>query len=142
MKKSSLVKFATVTSSILGVAFLSLLIWANWETKSYTQIHVADSQFVTYDVSEFNSNQQNINIEKEISSIEGVSSCSYNSIQKFVGIIFYTSNMSSDELQNKIKTQLGIKVTEMEVPQQSGGCPVGGIKYFILHVKHVLNFRS
>ena len=114
---------------------------ADWRG-SRQQVHVADSQFVTYDISEFNSNQQNINIEKEISSIEGVSSCSYNSIKKFVGVIFYTTNMSSTDLQEKIKTQLGIKVTQMEVPQQSGGCPVGGVRYFILHIKHVLNFRS
>ena len=142
MKKSSFKKFLKITVSVLGIVFLSVLVWANWEAKGYTQIHVADSQFVTYDVSGFNVNQQNINIEKEIGSIEGVSSCSYNNIKKFVGVIFYTSNMSSTELQDKIKTQLGVNVTEMEAPQQRGGCPVGGVRYFILHVKHVLNFRS
>ncbi|MES2761958.1 MAG: hypothetical protein V4677_07125 [Bacteroidota bacterium] len=142
MKKSSFIKFTKVTVVVTGIVFLGLLVWANWEAKGYTQVHVADSQFVTYDVSEFENNNQNINIEKEISTIEGVSSCSYNSIKKFVGIIYYTSKTSSTELQDKIKTQLGIKVTETEIPQQSGGCPVGGVRYFILHIKHVLNFRS
>ena len=142
MQKSSFKKFAKVTTLVIATSFLGLLIWANWEAKGYTQIHVADSQYVTYDVSGFNINQQNINIEKEISSIEGVSSCSYNSVKKFVGVIFYTSNMSSFELQGKIRAHLGINVTEMEVPKQSGGCPVGGVRYLILHVKHVLNFRS
>jgi hypothetical protein len=142
MKKSSLSKFIKLTAVIGGVAFLALMIWANWEPKGYTQIHVSDSQFVTYDVSELESNDQNLNIEKEISSIEGVSSCSYNSLKKFVGVIFYTSQVSSSELQDKIKTQLGVKVTETEIPQAKTGCPVGGVRYFIMHIKHVLNFRS
>lgn len=142
MKKSSITKFISVVAVSLVVAFLGILIWANWEPKGYTQVNVADSQFTTYDVSNFNPTEQKINIEKEIASIDGVSSCSYNSIKKFVGVIFYTSKMSSSELKDKIGTQLGVNVTETEVSQQSGGCPVGGAKYFILHVKHVLNFRS
>jgi hypothetical protein len=140
MKKSSkLFKGAII---VLGISFISLLVWANWEVKGYTQTHVADSQFVVYDVSDFKNDQSNINLEKEISSIDGVSSCSYNSAKKFVGVIFYTAKISSSDLKNKISSTLGFNATETEAPQQKNGCPVGGVKYFILHVKHVLNFRS
>ncbi|MES2515688.1 MAG: hypothetical protein V4580_16150 [Bacteroidota bacterium] len=142
MKKSSLLKFIKITGVVTGLAFLSIMIWANWEPKGYTQIYVSDSQFITFDISELKSGDQTINIEKEISSIDGVSSCSYNSLKKFVGVIFYTSQMTSTQLQDKIKGQLGVKVTETEIPQVKTGCPVGGVRYFIMHVKHVLNFRS
>ena len=70
MKKSSFIKIAKVTGLVSGVLFLSLIVWANWEAKGYTQTHVADSQFVVYDVSEFKNDNQQINLEKAISSIE------------------------------------------------------------------------
>jgi hypothetical protein len=139
MKKSSLL--LKVSLSIIGLGFAGILVWANWESKGYTQSHVADSEFAVYDVSGFN-NQQHINLEKQISCITGVSSCSYNSAKKFIGVIFYTSKISSLELQDQISQSLGIKAIETEAPQQKNGCPVGGLKYFILHIKHVLNFRS
>jgi len=142
MQKSSFKKFAKITLSILGVIFVGLLVWANWEPKGYTQTHVEDSKFIVYDVSAFNYNEQPINLEKQISAIEGVSSCSYNSVKKFVGIIFYTSKISAEELQDKISENLGFRAIETTAPQQKNGCPVGGVKYFILHIKHVLNFRS
>ena len=142
MKKSSLMKFVKVTGIISGILFLSILIWANWDAKGYTQTHVADSQFVVYDVSGFKNSDPHINLEKAIRSIDGVSTCSYNSAKKFIGVIFYTSKLSSEGLQEKISENLGIKATETEPPQQKNGCPVGGVRYLILHVKHVLNFRS
>jgi len=140
MKKSS--KLFKISLFVLGISFISLLVWANWEAKGYTQTHVEDSEFIVYDVSDFKNEQQEINLEKQISAIEGVSSCSYNSVKKFIGVIFYTSKISSIELQDKINSNLGFKPTETSAPQQKNGCPVGGVKYFILHVKHVLNFRS
>lgn len=141
MKKSSFLKFAKVTVCILGITFLSLLVWANFEAKGYTQTHVADSQFIVYDVSDFKNEGQLINLEKAVSSIDGVSSCSYNSAKKFIGVIFYTSKLTSVLLQDKISENLGFKAIETSAPQQKNGCPVGGVKYFILHIKHVLNFR-
>lgn len=140
MKKSS--NFLKGSLIILSVSFISLLVWANWEVKGYTQTHVADSEFAVYDVSDFENNSQQINLEKQISTIEGVSSCSYNSAKKFIGVIFYTSKISSTELKEKISKNLGFKVVETTAPQQQNGCPVGGVKYFILHIKHILNFRS
>lgn len=140
MKKSS--KLLKATLIILGMSFISLLVWANWEAKGYTQTHVADSKFVVYDVSEFKNNEEHIDLEKQISAIEGVSSCSYNSAKQFIGVIIYTSIISSTDLQDKISENLGFKAVETTAPQQKSGCPVGGVKYFILHVKHVLNFRS
>ena len=135
-------KFAKVTGIISGILFLSLLAWANWEAKGYTQTHVADSQYVVYDVSGFKDDNQPINLEKAIRSIDGVSTCSYNSAKKFIGVIFYTSKLSSEGLQEKISENLNIKTVEIDPPQQKNGCPVGGVRYLILHVKHVLNFRS
>ena len=141
MKKSSFLKFAKITLCVLGITFLSLVVWANWEAKGYTQTHVADSEFVVYDVSGFKDDSQQINLEKAVSSIDGVSTCSYNSAKKFIGVIFYTSKLTSDALQDKISENLGFNVIETEAPQEKNGCPVGGVRYFILHVKHVLNFR-
>ena len=140
MKKSS--KLLKRTLIIIGISFACILLWANWEAKGYTQTHVADSEFIVYDVSDFDNHNQQVNLEKQISSIEGVSSCSYNSAKKFVGVIFYTSKISSSVLQDKISENLGFKAVETVAPQQKNGCPVGGVKYFILHVKHLLNFRS
>ena len=140
MKKS--LKFLKVSLIVLSAGVVSLLVWANWEAKGYTQTHVADSEFIVYDVSAFDSANQQINLEKQISTIEGVSSCSYNSAKKFIGVIFYTSKISATALQDKISENLGFKAVQTSAPQQKSGCPVGGIKYFILHVKHVLNFRS
>ena len=142
MKKSSLSRFTKISTIIISCGFLSLLVWANWEPKGYTQIHVADSKFVVYDVSNYDNNRQAINLEKQISAIEGVSSCSYNSVKKFIGVIFYTSKISSAELQDKISESIGFKAFETSAPEQKNGCPVGGVKYFVLHVKHILNFRS
>lgn len=142
MEKSSFIKFAKITGAVVGVAFLSLMVWANWEAKGYTQTHVADSQFIVYDVSNFKNDNSEINIEKAVASIDGVSTCSYNSAKKFIGVIFYTSKLTSDELQEKIGETIGFKPVETQAPQQKNGCPVGGVRYFILNIKHVLNFRS
>ncbi len=138
-KSSKLLKGVLI---VLGLGFISLLVWANWEAKGYTQIHVADTEFLVYDVSDIKNNPLHINLEKEIEDIEGISSCSYNSAKQFIGVIFYPAKISSLQLQYRIRTNLGISVKETTAPQQKSGCPVGGIKYFILHVKHVLNFRS
>ncbi|MBI3519839.1 MAG: hypothetical protein HY062_10840 [Bacteroidetes bacterium] len=141
MKTSSLKKSGKITLVILGISLLSIVVWANWNAKTYTERNVADTVFITYDLSAYNETQS-IDIEKEISRIEGVSTCSYNSAKKIAGIIFYTSKLSSEELQNKIKSALGFPISEKAVEQAKNGCPVGGIKYVILHVKELFRFRS
>ncbi len=141
MKTSSLKRTGKVSLVVLALSIVSLVIWANWNPKTYTEKNVGDTQFVTYDVSGYNSNTYS-NIEKEISSIDGVSTCSYNSTKKIAGIIFYTSKLSSEQLQGKLKLLLGFSVSEKAVEQVKNGCPVGGVKYFILHVKEIFRFRA
>ena len=136
------IKNIKLTTLIFGVFFLGLIVWSNWEAKGYTQTHVADTQFVVYDVSGFKNETQQINLEKSISNIDGVSTCSYNSAQKFIGVIFYTAKLTSAGLQDKISQNLGFKANETAAPAEKNGCPVGGARYLILHIKHVLNFRS
>lgn len=81
-------------------------------------------------------------LEKKISLIKGVSSCSINTGTKIAGIIFYTDMLSSDQLQESLTTLLQHPVTEKAIPVKSGGCPVGGITYFMLGLKEALCFRS
>jgi hypothetical protein len=139
METSLLKRARKISLGVLALSFLIIMAWANWNPKTYTEKNVGDTQFITYDISEYNSYKD---IEKEISSINGVSTCSYNSTKKIAGIIFYTSKLSSEQLQEKIKLLLGVSVSEKEVEQVKNGCPVGGVKYFILHVKELFRFRS
>lgn len=141
MKKSLFIKSGKVILTILGTGFLSLLVWANWNARTYTEKLVGNTQFITYDLSKAPALAP-VLLEKRISVIDGVSSCSVNGVTKIAGIIFYTSKLTPDELQNKLKNTLGYAVSEKIIPTQKGGCPVGGIRYFMLGLKEALCFRS
>ncbi|MES2132440.1 MAG: heavy-metal-associated domain-containing protein [Bacteroidota bacterium] len=141
MKKSLLIKSGKAILIVLGTGFLSLLVWANWNARTYTEKLVGNTQFITYDLS--NASALNpLLLEKRISVIDGVSSCSVNGATKIAGVIFYTSKLTPGELQSKLKNTLGYAVSEKILPIQKGGCPVGGIRYFMLGLKEALCFRS
>lgn len=139
--KKSLIKTGKILFGSLCVLFLGLLVWANWNARTYTEKIVGDTRFTSYDISGTSLGDIS-SLEKKISLIKGVSSCSINGSTKMAGIIFYTDVLSSDQLHNALTTLLQHPVAEKAVPVKSGGCPVGGIRYFILGLKEALCFRS
>lgn len=142
MEKRSIQKAMKFGFCFIGVGFMALVIWANWNGETFTQKHVADSRYITIDISKSKNETNRLKLEEEISSIDGVSSCSVNLINKTAGIIFYTSNLSSESLQSNITKLVGFPVSEKMIVQQSGGCPVSGVKYFVLHIRDMFRFRS
>lgn len=139
--KKSLLKTGKILFGSLCILFLGLLLWANWNERTYTERMVSDSRFTSYDISGAPLGDLS-SLEKKISVIKGVSSCSINGSTKMAGIIFYTDVLSSDQLQDTLTTLLQHPVAEKAVPVKSGGCPVGGIRYFMLGLKEALCFRS
>lgn len=136
-------KFIKATAVSCFVLFLSLLVWANWSPKTYTEKNVpSDARFLTFEVPDYNAELYPINIEKEVGAIDGISTCSYNSANKIIGVIFYTSKFNSNLLQEKLSLLLHCNVAEKKIEAVKGGCPVGGIKYFMLGIKQSLNFRQ
>ncbi len=139
--KKSFVKTGKIVLGTVCVLFMGLLVWANWNERSYTEKLVGDTRFMSYDIS--GTSAQNLSVlEKKISLIKGVSSCSINGSTKMAGIIFYTDVLSSDQLQDALCSVLQHPVAEKAVPVKTGGCPVGGIRYFMLGLKEALCFRS
>ena len=139
--KKSLAKTGKVLLGTLCIVFISLLVWANWNERSYTEKIVGDTLFKSYDISAAPVKDVSV-LEKKISLIEGVSSCSINGSTKIAGIIFYTDMLSSDQLHDALAAILQHPVAEKAVPVKTGGCPVGGIRYFMLGLKESLCFRS
>ncbi len=140
MKKS----FAKTGKILLGTVcllFMGLLVWANWNERTYTEKLVGDTRFMSYDISG-TSAQDLSGLEKKISLIKGISSCSINGRSKMAGIIFYTDVLSPAQLQDALSAVLQHPVAEKAVPVKTGGCPVGGIRYFMLGLKEALCFRS
>jgi hypothetical protein len=141
MKTSLFIKTGKVLLGITCAAFLALLVWANWNERSYSEKAVDDTQFISYDISGETLSNTTL-LEKKITLIDGVSSCSINGVSKVAGVIFYTSKLSSDQLRSKVANTIGRSVSEKIIEAQKGGCPVGGIKYFMLGIKETLCFRS
>lgn len=139
--KKSLLKIGKVSLGTACIVFLALLIWANWNERTYTEKMVGDTRFTSYDISGASLDDVS-SLEKKISLIKGVSSCSINAGTKMAGIIFYTDVLSSDQLQDALSSALHYPVAEKSVPVKTGGCPVGGIRYFMLGLKEALCFRS
>lgn len=139
--KKSLAKTGKVLLGTTCLLFLGLLIWANWNERSYTEKIVDDTRFISYDISG-TSFDTIASLEKKISLIKGVSSCSINGSTRMAGIIFYPDLLSSDQLRDALTTLLQHPVAEKAVPIKTGGCPVGGIRYFMLGLKEALCFRS
>lgn len=139
--KKSLAKTGKALLGITCLLFLGLLIWANWNERSYTEKMVGDTRFISYDISG-TSLDTIASLEKRISLIKGVSSCSINGSTKMAGIIFYTDLLSPNQLRDALTTLLRHPVAEKAVPVKTGGCPVGGIRYFMLGLKESLCFRS
>ncbi len=139
--KKSLAKTGKVLLGTACLLFLGLLIWANWSERSYTEKIVGDTRFISYDISG-TSLDAIASLEKKISLIKGVSSCSINGSTRMAGIIFYPDLLSSDQLRDALTTLLQHPVAEKAVPIKTGGCPVGGIRYFMLGLKEALCFRS
>jgi hypothetical protein len=139
--KKSLAKSGKVLLGTLCLLFTGLLIWANWNPRTYTEKIVGDTRFMSYDISGASLDDVS-SLEKKISLIKGVSSCSINGSTKIAGIIFYTDMLSSHQLRDALTTELQHPVAEKAVPVKTGGCPVGGIKYFMLGLKEALCFRS
>jgi hypothetical protein len=141
MKKSLFIKTGKILLGISCTVFLSLLVWANWNERPYSKKAVGDTHFISYDISGAALSNTML-LEKKISLIDGVSSCSINGVSKVAGIIFYTSRLSPEELQSKLADVLDHSVSEKIIEAQKGGCPVGGIRYFMLGIKETLCFRS
>lgn len=139
--KKSFVKTGKIVLGTVCVLFMGLLVWANWNERSYTEKLVGDTRFMSYDISGTSAQDLPV-LEKKISLIKGVSSCSINRSTKMAGIIFYTDVLSSDQLQDALCSVLQHPVAEKAVPVKTGGCPVGGIRYFMLGLKEALCFRS
>jgi hypothetical protein len=139
--KKSLAKSGKVLLGTLCLLFIGLLVWANWNPRTYTEKIVGDTHFMSYDISGASLDDVS-SLEKKISLIKGVSSCSINGSTKIAGIIFYTDMLSSHQLRDALTTVLQHPVAEKAVPVKTGGCPVGGIKYFMLGLKEALCFRS
>lgn len=139
--KKSFVKTGKIVLGTVCVLFMGLLVWANWNERSYTEKLVGDTRFMSYDISGTSAQDLSV-LEKKISLIKGVSSCSINGSTKMAGIIFYTDVLSSDQLQDALCSVLQHPVAEKAVPVKTGGCPVGGIRYFMLGLKEALCFRS
>ena len=141
MKKSLLIKLGKITLVFVAVCFISLIVWANWDETTYTQQNTPTAVYKTYDISKVDPGQYG-QIEKRISLLDGVTACSLNSVDKLVGIMFLTSKVSDAELQSKLNVLLGSAVTERSFGSKSGGCPVTGVKYMVLHVRDLFRFRS
>lgn len=139
--KKSFTKIGKVLLGTTGLLFLALLIWANWNARSYTEKIVGDTLFMSYDISGAATTDLSA-LEKKISLIKGVSSCSINGSSKIAGVIFYTDVLSSTQLREALSSLLQHQVAEKAVPVATGGCPVGGIRYFMLGIKEALCFRS
>jgi copper chaperone CopZ len=142
MKKSSLIKTGKVALVFVSTLFVGIVIWANWEVKTYTQAHVADSQYITLKFAASSNAFNSSVLENKISAIDGVSSCSINSVEKIAGVIFYTSKLNTESLENKIKSETGYDVFEKTLAQQKNGCPVAGAKYLVYHIRDLFRFRS
>ena len=122
MKKSLFIKSGKTILVVLGTGFLSLVVWANWNARTYTEKLVGNTQFITYDLS--NASALNpLLLEKRISVIDGVSSCSVNGATKIAGVIFYTSKLTPSELQSKLKNTLGYAVSRKNNSGAKGGLP-------------------
>jgi hypothetical protein len=139
--KKSLLKFGKVLLGTTGILFLSLLIWANWNARTYTEKIVGDTLFMSYDIAGA-ATADLPTLEKKISHIKGVSSCSINGKSMIAGVIYYTDVLSSTQLRESLSSLLQHPVAEKAVPVATGGCPVGGIRYFMLGIKEALCFRS
>ncbi len=139
--KKSLAKTGKVLLVTLSLVLIGVLVWANWNPRTYTEKIVGDTRFMSYDISGASLDDVSF-LEKKISLIKGVSSCSINGSKKIAGIIFYTDILSSDQLRDALTTVLQHPVAEKAVPVKTGGCPVGGIRYFMLGLKEALCFRS
>lgn len=139
--KKSLTRIGKLSLAVAGALFMGLLVWANWNGRSYTEKIVGDTLFMSYDISGTPLDDIS-SLEKKISLIKGISSCSINGSSKIAGIIFYTDVLSSDELRDALTSVLQHPVAEKAVPIKTGGCPVGGVKYFMLGIKNALCFRS
>lgn len=139
--KKSLAKSGKVLLGTLCLLFIGLLVWANWNPRTYTEKIVGDTRFMSYDISGASLDDVS-SLEKKISLIKGVSSCSINGSTKIAGIIFYTDMLSSHQLSDALTTVLQHPVAEKAMPVKTGGCPMGGIKYFMLGLKEALCFRS
>lgn len=133
------VRYATVTALLM---FLSLLIWANWEPKTYTEKHIPnDVQYVQLNTGQVSQPQLINELEQKISSVKGVSSCSYSKVAQTIGVMFRTSVLNTPALIKKVNAITGLNVSVKEIPT-SGGCPVGGVKYFFISIKNALKFRA
>lgn len=141
MKKSSFIKLGKITLALVGMCIISLIVWANWDETTYTQQNTQAAIYKTYDISKVNPDQYG-QIEKRISLLEGVKACSLNSVDKLIGVMYLTSKVSDAELQSKLNVLLGSAVTERTFGSKSGGCPVTGVKYMVLHVRDLFRFRS
>ena len=141
MKKSSLIKAGKVSLVLAGSLIIGLTIWANWDESTYTQQNTQAAVYKTYDISKVNPEQYG-QIEKRISLLDGVTACSLNSTDKLLGIMFITSKVSGAEMQAKLNTVLGSAISEREFGSKTGGCPVTGVKYLVLHIRDLFRFRT
>lgn len=139
--KTSLIKIGKFSLAMAMALFVGLLVWANWNGRSYTERIVGDTRFMSYDISGTPPGDI-ASLEKKISLIKGIASCSINGSSKIAGIIFYTDVLSTDELREALSSVLQHPVAEKAVPIKTGGCPVGGVRYFMLGIKNALCFRS
>ncbi len=141
MKKSSFIKIGKATLFLLSLGLLSLTIWANWDETTYTQQNTQTAMYKTYDISQVDPNLYG-QIEQKISLLNGVTACSLNSVDKLIGVMFLTSKISDTELQAKLKVVLGSTISERTFGSKTGGCPVTGVKYLVLHIRDLFRFRS
>jgi len=141
MKKSFFIRAGKAGLALAGALVIGLTIWANWEESTYTQQNTQTAVYKTYDISNVKPEQYS-QIEKRISLLNGVTACSLNSTDKLLGIMFITSKISGAEMNATLNTVLGSKISEREFGSKTGGCPVTGVKYLVLHIRDVFRFRS
>lgn len=126
----------------LGLAlFIGVFIWANWTPLSPGE-RAEPVNFITYDVTNLNSDAKASEISSYVNSIEGVGGTTNVPVMKSIIVIYRILDITEEEIIASVKEKFNYQLTQKKFADNGKRCPVSGTLSTMSRVRRSLNIRG
>ena len=125
---------------ILVVAFATLFGYANLRHLSLIET-LKPVALTSMKIDGHLTSQEQIELEKKISALAGVTACTISKDGDVASIIFYPDQMTEKKVAQMLSNDGSLKISEINL-EKSGGCPVHELNSSFLQLISLLDLRQ
>jgi copper chaperone CopZ len=142
--KTFLFKTLKVSGVILGLTFISLLVWANWEKPPLAEtLNLKPINLAVFTLDKTANATDSTAISQKLTATQGVTACTVNPEFKTVSVTYYEDQTSESALKALVEGGSNYVASKMDFTKMEGPkCPIPA-EYIdaLTSVKRALCFR-